>query len=48
MTTSSITALDDDARVIELSRMLSGSPWSEVANAHADELLAAAAEERRR
>ncbi len=48
MTTSSITALDDDARVIELSRMLSGSPRSEVANAHADELLAAAAEERRR
>jgi DNA repair protein RecN (Recombination protein N) len=32
--------MDDDARIVELSRMLSGSPDSERANAHAAELLA--------
>jgi DNA repair protein RecN (Recombination protein N) len=48
MTTTSITALDQDGRVVELSRMLSGTPDSEVAHAHAGELLAAAAEERGR
>ena len=46
MTTTSIATLDDDARVIELSRMLSGSPDSAVAHAHAGELLDAAASER--
>jgi DNA repair protein RecN (Recombination protein N) len=46
MTTTSVSALDDDDRVIELSRMLSGSPDSAAAQAHAGELLAAAAEER--
>jgi DNA repair protein RecN (Recombination protein N) len=31
--------IDDDARVVELSRMLAGSPASEHARAHAAELL---------
>ena len=31
--------LDDESRVVELSRMLSGSPDSEVARRHAEELL---------
>jgi DNA repair protein RecN (Recombination protein N) len=34
--------LDDEARVVELSRMLSGSPDSATARGHAQELLAAA------
>jgi len=45
---STITQLDHDERVIELSRMLSGSPDSESARAHAAELLADATTERRR
>jgi DNA repair protein RecN (Recombination protein N) len=46
MTTTSVSALDEDDRVIELSRMLSGTPDSAAAQAHAGELLAAAAAER--
>ena len=34
--------LDDEARVVEISRMLSGSPDSTTAQLHAEELLAAA------
>ncbi|MBF44610.1 MAG: DNA repair protein RecN [Acidimicrobiaceae bacterium] len=41
-TVASIRALDSDNRVIELSRMLSGSPDSETARGHAVELLVAA------
>ena len=41
-TVASIQALDSDDRVIELSRMLSGSPDSETARGHAAELLLAA------
>ena len=41
-TVASIRALDSDSRVIELSRMLSGSPDSETARGHAVELLVAA------
>jgi DNA repair protein RecN (Recombination protein N) len=40
--------LDADARVVELSRMLSGSPESSTAHRHAAELLASAARERGR
>jgi DNA repair protein RecN (Recombination protein N) len=40
--------LDRDARVVELSRMLSGSPDSSTAHRHAAELLASAARERGR
>jgi DNA repair protein RecN (Recombination protein N) len=40
--------LDSTARVVELSRMLSGSPDSESAREHAAELLAGAARERGR
>ena len=39
MVSVSATSLDDDARVVELSRMLSGSPDSEAARTHAAELL---------
>ena len=39
-TTTTVTALDDDERVVEIGRMLSGAPDSEVARAHAEELLA--------
>jgi DNA repair protein RecN (Recombination protein N) len=39
-TTSKVTELDQDARVIELSRMLSGQPQSATARRHAEELLA--------
>lgn len=42
------TVLDDRRRVVELSRMLSGSPDSDVARRHAEELLAAAPRGRRR
>jgi DNA repair protein RecN (Recombination protein N) len=38
-TRSEVTALDDDGRVVELSRMLSGQPDSESAQRHARELL---------
>ncbi len=43
-TISTTNALDDDQRIIELSRMLSGSPDSDVAHLHASELLADASE----
>ncbi|MEX2420281.1 MAG: DNA repair protein RecN, partial [Actinomycetota bacterium] len=36
---ASVEALDDAARVTELSRMLAGLPDSEAASAHAEELL---------
>jgi DNA repair protein RecN (Recombination protein N) len=38
-TRSEVTVLDPDGRVIEISRMLSGSPDSEAAHRHARELL---------
>ncbi|MDP8987913.1 MAG: DNA repair protein RecN [Actinomycetota bacterium] len=38
--------LDDEARVVELSRMLSGQPGSSTAQGHAQELLAVAARQR--
>ncbi|MEY2447731.1 MAG: hypothetical protein QOH79_1207, partial [Acidimicrobiaceae bacterium] len=41
-TTATAAALADDDRVIELSRMLSGSPGSSTAREHAAELLAEA------
>jgi DNA repair protein RecN (Recombination protein N) len=41
---TSVEQLDDDARVVELSRMLSGSPQSSTARRHAEELLSSAAE----
>jgi len=41
------TPLDTDARVVELSRMLSGQPASATARDHAQELLAAAATSRK-
>ncbi len=40
-TRSVVTPLDDDGRVVELSRMLSGAPGSATARRHARELLAA-------
>ena len=43
---STIRQLDSDDRVIELSRMLSGSPDSETARRHAEELLDLAARDR--
>lgn len=46
ITTSSTVLLDSDERVIELSRMMSGSPDSDAARQHAEELLAAAGAER--
>ena len=42
-TRSEVTALDPEARVVEISRMLSGSPDSEAARRHARELLGAPA-----
>ncbi len=48
VTTSQVEVLGKDARVVELSRMLSGSPDSEAAHGHAAELLATAALERGR
>ena len=42
-TVVSVEVLDDEARVVEISRMLSGSPDSTTAQLHAEELLAAAA-----
>ena len=44
----SASAVDGDARAVELSRMLSGMPSSATARDHAEELLAAAARERGR
>jgi DNA repair protein RecN (Recombination protein N) len=46
-TIASARKLDDAARVVELSRMLSGQPDSAAARDHAEELLAVAAAERR-
>lgn len=43
VTSSDVQALDDSARVRELSRMLAGQEDSASAHAHAEELLAAAA-----
>ena len=40
MTASQARVLSNDERVVEVSRMLSGSPDSSVANEHAEELLA--------
>ncbi|MEO0492457.1 MAG: DNA repair protein RecN, partial [Actinomycetota bacterium] len=47
-TVSEATQLDDEARVTELSRMLSGSPDSASAREHATELRSAAGAARRR
>jgi DNA repair protein RecN (Recombination protein N) len=41
-TAAEVTALDGTARVVELSRMLSGQPGSATARRHAEELLALA------
>ncbi|MGI9622358.1 MAG: DNA repair protein RecN, partial [Acidimicrobiales bacterium] len=43
MVSVNASPLDSDARVVELSRMLSGSPDSEAAREHAAELLTTAA-----
>lgn len=45
-TVATIEVLDDQARVEELSRMLSGQPESQTARDHASELLAVAARQR--
>jgi len=47
-TRSDVTVLDGPGRVIEVSRMLSGSPDSEAARRHARELLGERADERGR
>ncbi len=47
-TVTVVEALDDPTRVVELSRMLSGSPDSATARDHAEELLVAAARRRGR
>ena len=47
-TVASAAALDDAARVVELSRMLSGQPTSATARDHAEELLSTAARDRGR
>jgi len=39
-TVATATVLDEGARVVEVSRMLSGQPGSEAARGHARELLA--------
>ena len=41
VTTSVVSVLDEDSRVVELSRMLSGTPHSQAAQQHARELLGA-------
>ena len=46
VTTSGLTALDDESRVRELSRMLAGLEDSDTALAHAQELLATAQDSR--
>jgi DNA repair protein RecN (Recombination protein N) len=45
-TFASAAAVDGPDRVVELSRMLSGQPWSGTARDHAEELLATAAAQR--
>jgi DNA repair protein RecN (Recombination protein N) len=45
--TATVEVLDDDARVEELSRMLSGLAGSEAAATHAEELLAEASRTKR-
>ncbi len=47
VTVSAAHLLDEEARVVELSRMLSGSPDSAAAREHAEELLAAGREQAR-
>jgi DNA repair protein RecN (Recombination protein N) len=47
-TVASARTVDSGDRVVELSRMLSGQPGSELAREHAEELLAVAAEARGR
>ncbi|MDL5158385.1 DNA repair protein RecN [Actinomycetospora termitidis] len=47
VTRSSVRTLDDSERVVELARMLAGTEETETGRAHAEELLAAAAEDRR-
>lgn len=48
VTTSGLEALDDEARLRELSRMMAGLEDSDAAQAHAEELLALAAKRRTR
>jgi DNA repair protein RecN (Recombination protein N) len=48
VTSSGVTRLDQQGRIRELSRMLAGLEDSELGRAHAEELLALAAEERAR
>ncbi|HEY2194770.1 MAG TPA: DNA repair protein RecN [Actinomycetospora sp.] len=45
VTRSSVRSLDDSERVVELARMLAGTEETETGRAHAEELLAAAAED---
>ncbi len=45
-TVATARLLDSDGRVVEMSRMLSGQPGSDVAQGHAAELLSVAARER--
>jgi DNA repair protein RecN (Recombination protein N) len=47
VTRSSVRTLDDSERVVELARMLAGTEETETGRAHAEELLAAAAEDKR-
>jgi DNA repair protein RecN (Recombination protein N) len=47
-TVSRAALLDNDERVVELSRMLSGRPDSDAARTHAADLLASAAGDRER
>jgi DNA repair protein RecN (Recombination protein N) len=47
-TVTVVEPLDDPTRVVELSRMLSGSPDSATAREHAEELLVDAARQRGR
>ncbi|MGQ0830365.1 MAG: DNA repair protein RecN [Microthrixaceae bacterium] len=45
-TVAHVSDLDDEGRVVELSRMLSGQPGSQTARDHAEELLASATAQR--
>ncbi|HZD66176.1 MAG TPA: hypothetical protein VE152_08775, partial [Acidimicrobiales bacterium] len=47
-TVSELTVVDGSARVVELSRMLSGQPGSAAARDHATELLGLARRQRQR
>jgi DNA repair protein RecN (Recombination protein N) len=47
-TVTVVEQLDDEDRVIELSRMMTGQPDSETARTHAEELLATSAQQRGR